>query len=181
VEQEIRRIIPANEVPTILDNIGLPLSGTNMSHNMSGTLGVADADIQVVLDHGHAQTAEYVRRLRAELPEKFPGLMFYVLPSDIVSQILNFGLPAPIDIQIAGRNIEGNRAFAIDMMGKLSRIPGIADPRIQQPADQPKLQITVDRTRAQQAGLNQIDIARNVLIMLSGSFQTSPTFWLNEV
>jgi multidrug efflux pump subunit AcrB len=179
VEQEIRRIIPPDEVATILDNIGLPLSGTNMSYNMSGTLGVADADIQVALKHGHGPTAEYVRRLRAELPEKFPGLMFYVLPSDIVSQILNFGLPAPIDIQIAGRNIEGNRAFAIDMIGKLARIPGIADLRIQQPADQPKLQVTVDRTKAQQAGLNQIDIARNVLITLSGSFQTSPTFWLN--
>ncbi len=179
VEQEIRRIIPPGEIATILDNIGLPLSGTNMSYNMSGTLGVADADIQVALNHGHGPTAEYVRRLRAELPEKFPGLMFYVLPSDIVSQILNFGLPAPIDIQIAGRNIEGNRAFAIAMMGKLARIPGMADLRIQQPSDQPKLQVTVDRTKAQQAGLNQIDIARNVLITLSGSFQTSPTFWLN--
>jgi multidrug efflux pump subunit AcrB len=105
--------------------------------------------------------------------------MFYVLPSDIVSQILNFGLPAPIDIQIAGRNIEGNRAFAIDLMSRLARIPGIADLRIQQPADQPRLQVTVDRTKAQQAGLNQIDIARNMLITLSGSLQTSPTFWLN--
>jgi multidrug efflux pump subunit AcrB len=179
VEQEIRRIIPPDEVATILDNIGLPLSGTNMSYNMSGTLGVADADIQVALNHGHGPTAEYVRRLRAELPEKFPGLMFYVLPSDIVSQILNFGLPAPIDIQIAGRNIEGNRAFAIDLMSRLARIPGIADLRIQQPSDQPKLQVTVDRTKAQQAGLNQIDIARNMLITLSGSLQTSPTFWLN--
>ncbi|MCW5625978.1 MAG: efflux RND transporter permease subunit [Burkholderiales bacterium] len=179
VETEIRRIIPERDVSTILDNIGLPLSGTNMSYNMSGTLGVADADIQVVLNHGHAPTAEYMRLLREKLPEKFPGLMFYMLPSDIVSQILNFGLPAPIDIQIAGRNIAANRAYAADLFQKLNQIPGIADLRIQQPSDQPKLNVTVDRTKAQQAGYSQMDIARNVLITLSGSFQTSPTFWLN--
>jgi multidrug efflux pump subunit AcrB len=179
IEIEIRRLIPPAEVATILDNIGLPLSGTNMSYNMSGTIGVADADIQVALNRGHGPTAEYVRLLREKLPEKFPGVMFYVLPSDIVSQILNFGLPAPIDIQIAGRNLAANRAFAAGLYQKLNRIPGIADLRIQQPSDQPKLKVTVDRTKAQQAGYAQIDVARNVLITLSGSFQTTPAFWLN--
>jgi len=179
VETEIRRLIPPDEVATIIDNIGLPLSGTNMSYNMSGTLGVADADIQVALNHGHAPTAEYLRVLREKLPEKFPGVMFYVLPSDIVSQILNFGLPAPIDIAIVGRNIAANRAFAGELYQKLNRVAGIADLRIQQPADQPRLNVTVDRTKAQQAGYSQQDIARNVLITLSGSFQTTPAFWLN--
>jgi CzcA family heavy metal efflux pump len=179
IEIEIRKVIPPAEVATILDNIGLPLSGTNMSYNMSGTLGVADADIQVALNRGHGPTAEYVRLLREKLPEKFPGVMFYVLPSDIVSQILNFGLPAPIDIQVAGRNVAANRAFAADLYQKLNRVPGIADLRIQQPSDQPKLKVTVDRTKAQQAGYAQIDVARNVLITLSGSFQTTPAYWLN--
>ncbi|MBX9964928.1 MAG: efflux RND transporter permease subunit [Burkholderiales bacterium] len=179
VEIEIRKLIPEKDVATILDNIGLPLSGTNMSYNMSGTLGVADADIQVSLNRGHAPTADYLRLLREKLPEKFPGLMFYVLPADIVSQILNFGLPAPIDVQIAGRNVAGNRAFAANLFQKLNTVPGIADLRIQQPADQPKFKVTVDRTKAQQAGYSQLDVARNVLITLSGSFQTQPTFWLN--
>ena len=179
VETELRRLIPEAEIATIIDNIGLPLSGTNMSYNMSGTIGAADADIQVALKPGHAPTADYLKLLRAELPEKFPGLMFYFLPSDIVSQILNFGLPAPIDIQVIGRNVVANRAFAQSLYQKINQVPGIVDLRIQQPADQPRLQVTVDRTRAQQAGYTQQDIARNMLITLSGSFQTQPAFWLN--
>ena len=179
VETELRRLIPAAEIATIIDNIGLPLSGTNMSYSMSGTIGAADADIQVALKPGHAPTADYLKLLRAELPEKFPGLMFYFLPSDIVSQILNFGLPAPIDVQVIGRNVVANRAFAQSLYQKINQVPGIVDLRIQQPADQPRLQVTVDRTRAQQAGYTQQDIARNMLITLSGSFQTQPAFWLN--
>ncbi|HEX7882664.1 MAG TPA: efflux RND transporter permease subunit, partial [Afipia sp.] len=179
VEAEMRKIIPANELETIIDNIGLPLSGTNMSYNMSGTLGSADADIQVSLKEGHAPTERYMHLLRQQLPEKFPGMTFYFLPADIVSQILNFGLPAPIDIQIVGRNVAANREFAINLFGKLKSIDGIADLRVQQPADQPKLDVNVDRTRAQQAGFTQKDVASNLLIALSGSFQTSPTFWLN--
>ncbi len=179
VENEIRRIIPASELATIIDNIGLPLSGTNMSYNMSGTLGPADADIQVALNAGHAPTEHYMRELRQQLPEKFPGLTFYFLPADIVSQILNFGLPAPLDVQVVGRNIEANRAFALNLFQKLKQVDGIADLRIQQPFDQPRLNIEVDRTRAQQAGFSQKDIASNLLIALSGSFQTSPSFWLN--
>ncbi len=179
VESEIRRIIPASEVATIIDNIGLPLSGTNMSYNMSGTLGPADADIQVSLNAGHGPTEHYMKELRQQLPEKFPGLTFYFLPADIVSQILNFGLPAPIDVQIVGRNIQANRDFTLGLYQKLKQVDGIADLRVQQPSDQPRLDINVDRTRAQQAGFSQKDVASNLLIALSGSFQTSPSFWLN--
>jgi multidrug efflux pump subunit AcrB len=179
VEAEIRRIIPPAELATIIDNIGLPLSGTNMSYNMSGTLGPADADIQVALNRGHGPTAHYMKQLREELPAKFPGMTFYFLPSDIVSQILNFGLPAPIDVQVVGRNVEANRAFAMGLFQKLRQVPGIADLRIHQPFDQPRLDINVDRTRVQQAGYTQKDIAQNLLVALSGSFQTSPSFWLN--
>ena len=179
VESEIRRIIPASELATIIDNIGLPLSGTNMSYNMSGTLGPADADIQVSLNSGHGPTEHYMKELRQQLPEIFPGLTFYFLPADIVSQILNFGLPAPIDVQIVGRNIEANRAFTLGLYQKLKQVDGIADLRVQQPFDQPRLDINVDRTRAQQAGFSQKDVASNLLIALSGSFQTSPSFWLN--
>lgn len=179
VEAEIRRIIPAHEIATIIDNIGLPLSGTNMSYNMSGTLGPADADIQVSLNKGHGPTEEYIKLLRQRLPEKFPGLTFYFLPADIVSQILNFGLPAPIYVQVVGRDLQANRAFALKLYEKLKHVDGIADLRVQQPFDQPRLDIEVDRTRAQQAGFTQKDVATNLLIALSGSFQTNPSFWLN--
>jgi len=179
VETEIRKLIPTHEIATMLDNIGLPISGTNMSYNMSGAIGPADADILVSLREGHGPTAEYMRVLRQQLPRKFPGVTFYFLPADIVSQILNFGLPAPIDIQVVGRNVEANHAFAIALFERLKQIAGIADLRIQQPFDQPKLQVTVDRTRAQQAGFTQSDVATNLLISLSGSFQTNPSFWLN--
>jgi multidrug efflux pump subunit AcrB len=179
VETEIRKVIPPRELDTILDNIGLPSSGTNLSYNNSGTTGPADADIIVSLTKGHRPTQEYVRLLRQNLPVEFPGTTFYFLPADIVSQILNFGLPAPIDIQVIGRNIESNRQFAFLLLDRLRQVAGIADLRIQQPFDQPKLDVTVDRTQALQAGFMQHDVATNLLIALSGSFQTSPNFWLN--
>ncbi|MSQ59314.1 MAG: efflux RND transporter permease subunit [Betaproteobacteria bacterium] len=179
VESQIRRIIPAEELDTIIDNIGLPSSGTNLSYNTSGTAGTADADINVALKKGHRPTEEYVRILRKELPKLFPGITFYFLPADIVSQILNFGLPSPIDIQVVGRNIEGNRKFALSLLQRLREVPGLADVRIQQAFDQPKLDINVDRTKAQQIGFSQRDIASSLLITLSGSFQTNPAFWLN--
>jgi multidrug efflux pump subunit AcrB len=179
VEARIRALIPATELETILDNIGLPASGTNLSYNNSGTVGPADADIIVSLRRGHRPTQEYIRMLRAQLPLDFPGVTFYFLPADIVSQILNFGLPAPIDIQVIGRRVEENRAFAVKLLEQLKGVPGIADLRIQQPFDQPKLDVTVDRTKAQQAGFSQRDVAGNLLITLSGSFQTNPTFFLN--
>ena len=160
VEAEIRRIIPARELATIIDNIGLPLSGTNMSYNMSGTLGPADADILVSLNSGHAPTEHYMKLLREQLPAKFPGMTFYFLPADIVSQILNFGLPAPIDVQVVGRNIEANRAFALSLYQKLR-----AGRRHRRPARAAalrpaQLDINVDRTRAQQAGFSQKDVAQ---------------------
>ncbi|MEO8626907.1 MAG: efflux RND transporter permease subunit [Betaproteobacteria bacterium] len=179
VEIELRKLIPEAELATILDNIGLPLSGTNMSYNNSGTTGPADADILVSLNEGHRPTEAYLRELRQRLPQQFPGVTFYFLPADIVSQILNFGLPAPIDVQVVGRNVAANRAYALTLYNQLKQVTGIADLRIQQPNDQPKLQITIDRTKAQQAGFSQRDIASNVLIALSGSLQTNPSFWLN--
>ena len=179
VETDIRAVIPASELATIIDNIGLPASGTNLSYNNSGTVGPADADIIVSLKGNHRPTDEYVRTLRQRLPESFPGVVFYFLPADIVSQILNFGLPAPIDIQVIGRNIDANRKFALDLLEKLKQVTGIADLRIQQPMDQPKFDLTVDRTKAQQVGLSQRDVATSLLIALSGSFQTSPSFFLN--
>jgi multidrug efflux pump subunit AcrB len=179
VEASIRDVVPAHQLETIIDNIGLPASGTNLSYNNSGTVGPADADIIVSLKPGHRPTDEYVRALRQRLPVDFPGVTFYFLPADIVSQILNFGLPAPIDIQIIGRNIDANRKFALDLLEKLKQVTGIADLRIQQPLDQPKFDLTVDRTKAQQVGLSQKDVATSLLVALSGSFQTSPSFFLN--
>jgi CzcA family heavy metal efflux pump len=179
IEAEIRRHIPAAELETIIDNIGLPSSGTNLSYNDSGTVGAADADILVSLNKGHEPTSRYVRVLREELPRAFPGTLFYFLPADIVSQILNFGLPAPIDIQVSGRNVEANRKFALGLLEQLRAVPGIADVRLHQPFDQPKLQVDVDRTRAQQGGFSQREVATSLLISLSGSFQTEPSFWLN--
>jgi len=179
VEAKIRSVIPAAELETVLDNIGMPVSGTNLSYNNSGTIGPADADIIVSLKKGHQPTEGYIRKLRAELPVAFPGQTFYFLPADIVSQILNFGLPAPIDIQVIGRNVEANHGFATALLNRLKGVEGIADLRIQQPFDQPKLDVVVDRTKAQQAGFSQRDVATNLLITLSGSFQTNPTFFLN--
>jgi len=179
VETLIRSVIPADELATILDNIGLPGSGTNLSYNNSGTVGPADADIMISLAKGHKPTEYYIRLLREKLATEFPGVTFYFLPADIVSQILNFGLPAPIDIQVAGRNIEGNRKFALNLLERLRQVTGIADLRMQQPFDQPKLDVEVDRVKAQQAGFSQREVASNLLITLSGSFQTNPTFWLN--
>jgi multidrug efflux pump subunit AcrB len=179
VEDTIRREIPKNEVTNILDNIGLPYSGINTSYSNSAAIGPADADIQVSLAEKHKPTDEYVHSLRAKLQQQFPGVTFYFLPADIVSQILNFGLPAPIDIQIVGQNIEGNRSYADKLLNQIKYIPGTTDLRIQQPFNAPKLQVDIDRTKSQQAGYTARDVANNLLVALSGSFQTAPTFWLN--
>jgi CzcA family heavy metal efflux pump len=179
VEDSIRREIPKSELTNILDNIGLPYSGINLSYSNSAAIGPADADIQVSLAEKHKPTEEYVHTLRAKLAQQFPGVTFYFLPADIVSQILNFGLPAPIDIQIVGQNIEGNRRYADKLLNQVKYIPGTTDLRIQQAFNAPKLQIDIDRTKSQQAGYTARDVANNLLVALSGSFQTSPTFWLN--
>jgi multidrug efflux pump subunit AcrB len=179
VDETIREVIPKKELITIIDNIGLPYSGINTTYSNSATIGPADADIQVSLSEDHHPTEAYVQKLRNVLSRRFPGVIFYELPVDMVTQILNFGLPAPIDIQIVGRDLEGNRAFAEQLMNRVKYVPGATDMRIQQPFDNPHLVIDVDRTKAQQIGLQQRDVAQSLLIATSGSFQTTPNFWLN--
>jgi CzcA family heavy metal efflux pump len=179
VESEIREEIPQSELGTIFDNIGLPYSSINLSYSNSAPVGTADADITVSLKPKHHPTAIYVRALRAKLNRDFPSVSFYNLPADIVSQILDFGLPAPIDIQVVGRDLAANRVVADKLLNQLKFIPGTVDLRIQQQFNQPLLHIDVDRTKAQQAGYNERDVAQNVLVSLSGSFQTSPAFWLD--
>src|SRR5713101_5810746 len=179
VEAAIRREIPAAEMDVILDNIGLPYSAINWMHGASGVIGAADADVLVSLKANHRPTADYVRALRETLPTEFPGVTFYFLPADIVTQILNFGLPAPIDVQIEGADIQGNRRVADQMLNELRQVPGLVDLRIQQRFDYPKFDVTVDRTKAGQGGFTTRDLATSLLVSLSGSFQTTPTFFLN--
>ncbi|MBV8672041.1 MAG: efflux RND transporter permease subunit, partial [Acidobacteriaceae bacterium] len=179
VDNTIREVIPQDEIVTIIDNIGLPYSGINTSYSNSGTIGPGDADIQVSLAEHHRPTDAYVQQLRHLLSQRFPGVTFYTLPVDMVSQILNFGLPAPIDIQIVGRDMYGNRAVAEQLMNRMKQVPGTADLRIQQPFNNPNLTIDVDRTKASQLGLAQRDVTNSLLTALSGSFQTSPNYWLD--
>ena len=179
VEGAIRQTIPASEIDNILDNIGLPYSNINYVYNNTGLTGAADADILVSLKRQHRRTADYVRTLRANLPGKFPGVTFYFLPADIVTQTLNFGLPAPLDIRIDGANIEENQRVADKMLSDLRHVRGITDLRIQQQGDYPRLRIDVDRTKALEAGYTEHDVANNALISLSGSFQVTPQFYLN--
>jgi multidrug efflux pump subunit AcrB len=179
VDNAIRREIPARELVTIIDNIGIPYSGLNLSYGNSGVVGTADADITVSLTKDHRPTNDYVEDLRRTLAREFPGVTFYSLPVDMTTQILNFGLPAPIDIQVVGQNAVGNHEFAEKLMQEIKYVPGTADLRIQQPFNLPRLFVDVDRSRAQDIGLTQRDVAGSLLVALSGSFQTSPTFWLN--
>ncbi len=179
VDAAIRREIPKDEMGTIIDNIGLPYSQLNLSYSNSGQVGTADGDILVNLKEKHRPTEEYVRALRTKLPREFPGMTFYFLPADIVTQILNFGLPSPIDLQIIGNDVEASRAFANRVLPQLQRIPGAVDLHVHQLFDGPKLHIEVNRTKAAESGFSQVDLARSFLTSLSGSFQTQPTFWLN--
>ncbi len=179
VERSIHELIPGNEIESVIDNIGLPYSALNYTYSTSAPIGPEDADIMISLAGKHGPTDKYIHDLRLKLNKEFPGVMFYFPPADIVSQILNFGLPAPIDIQIMGRDVEANHEFANNLMEQLGAITGIADLRIQQPFNQPKLHINVDRTKTLQAGFTQKDVAGNLLVSLSGSFQTSPSFWLD--
>jgi multidrug efflux pump subunit AcrB len=180
VEDLIRHTIPAAELESLVDNIGLPYSGINLAYSTSAPVGPGDADIMIALRGGHQRaTAEYVRELRAKLHDAFPSVTFAFLPSDIVSQILNFGLPAPLDVQVAGNDIAANRGVANALLAKLQRIPGAVDLRVQQAFDYPQLDVTVDRTNAAQLGLTQQNVATDVLISLSGSQQTAPTFWVD--
>ncbi len=179
IDSAIRREIPKSELITIIDNIGLPYSGLNTSYSNSAPIGPADADILVSLSRHHRPTDEYVEALRESLPKEFPGVSFYTLPVDMVTQILNFGLPAPLDIQVIGPNLEANRELAERMMNEIKYVPGAADLRIQQPFDNPRLTVDVDRTKAQLIGLQQKDVAQSLLVATSGSFQTTPEYWLD--
>jgi CzcA family heavy metal efflux pump len=178
-EALVRQTIPAGELENVVDNIGLPYSGVNLVYNNSGPTGTADADIQISLKTKHHPTADYVRTLRAKLPAALPGVTFAFLPADIVGQVLNFGSPAPMDIQISGADTDGNYALAKRLLTQIQKVPGIADARIHQTFDAPELHFDVNRSRAQDLGLTQRDVANNLLISLSGSQQTTPTFWLD--
>jgi multidrug efflux pump subunit AcrB len=179
VGEAIQKIIPAGELAGIVDNIGLTVSGINMAYNNSGTIGPGDADILITLNPDHAPTADYVKTMREELPRLFPGTSFAFLPADMVSQILNFGMPAPIDLQVVGSDLSADRKYAVELLARIKRIPGIADARIQQAFDQPTLNVNVDRSLAGLVGLSEKDAATSMLTTLAGSSQTSPTYWLN--
>jgi len=181
VENYVRSRIPRQELVTVLDNIGLPYSSINNTYSTAGSIGTSDAEILFSLNQeNHHPTAGYVKQLREELPRQFPGVEFFFQPADIVSQILNFGLPSPIDIQIVGKNQAQNYQLAQELANQLRHVPGAADVHVQQLMNSPALRLNVDRTRAQQVGLQQRDVAQNLLVSLSGSFQTAPTFWLNR-
>ncbi|MDB6139751.1 MAG: Cation efflux system protein CusA [Verrucomicrobiaceae bacterium] len=179
IETSIRAKIPQAELESVLDNIGLPYSPMNTMHATSGMIGAGDADIFVALKKSHRPTAEYTRLLRSALPHEFPGPLIYFLPADIVSQILNFGIPAPIDIQIEGNDVAASRAAAGEIMADLRKVPGLTDLRLQQPADYPTLEVDVDRTKASQGGYTARDVAQSMVNTLSGSQQVSPMFFLN--
>src|SRR5438034_3973457 len=180
VEESIRREIPAKELQGIIDNLGIPISGINLSYNDSGTAGPADADIMVSLNTGHRPTADYVRNLRLALNRDFPGVTFYFLPADIVSQTINFGLPAPYDIQVLGRDLAGNQKVAANIAENLRHVRGAVDVRVQQPGNLQRLEFAIDRTKASELELSERDVARSVLLSLSGSGQVQPAYWLDS-
>ncbi len=179
IETEVRKIIPPNELRSVVANIGLPISGINIAYGNSGTIGSEDADLLITLNEEHQPTESYVRALRKKLPDLFPGVTFSFLPADIVSQILNFGSPAPIDVQINGPNLEANRDFANKMLAHMKGVPGLADGRVQQAFKQPTLNVGFDRTMASLVGLNEQSAATSMLQTLAGSSQTNPIYWLN--
>lgn len=179
IQDVIRQVIPSHELALVVDNIGMPFSSINMTYNNTGTIGTADGDIQITLEEDHEPTADYVRKLREELPKRFPGTTFAFPPADIVSQILNFGTPSPIDLHIRGKDFAANFAYAEALLADIKRIPGIADARIQQARGLPTFNVDVDRTRAQFAGLTERDVTNSMVVNLAGSVQVAPTFWLN--
>jgi multidrug efflux pump subunit AcrB len=179
IEQAIRRTIPSSQIATMVDNIGMPSSSINTTYNNTGTSGTHDGDFQIALGEGHRPTAEYVRQLRDTLPREFPDTTFSFPPADIVSQILNFGSPAPIDVQVRGRDVDGNFVYAQKLLKRIRAIPGVADPRIQQSNRAPVFNVDVDRTQAQLLGLTTRDVANSMVVNLAGSSQVAPTYWLN--
>lgn len=179
IDKEIRRVIPAAQLDTIVDNIGLPVSGINLSYSNSATVGPEDADILISLNEKHSPSAHYIRKLRTVLRNKFPSVSLAFLPADIVNQIINFGLPSPINLQVIGLKKEENTLYAYQLVHKLKQVPGLADVRTRQADNYPVLFVDVDRSLARELGFTQFDIASDLLISLSGSFQTTPTFWLD--
>jgi multidrug efflux pump subunit AcrB len=180
VEKAIREVIPPREVATVVDNIGTYLSSINTIYNNTGTIGESDGDIQISLNEGHKPTAGYVARLRDELPLRFPGMTFSFLPADIVSQILNFGAPAPIDLQVRGNDLGADYAYANKLLAQVRHVTGVADARIQQSAALPTLDVDIDRTRAQYTGVTAADVTNSLVVNLASSTQVAPTYWLNE-
>ena len=179
VEAAIRELVPANQLETVLDNLGVPNSGINLSYSNAGTIGTLDGEIQIALKEGHQPTAKFVTILRRELPRRFPGIEFFFQPADIVTQILNFGLPAAIDVQFTGPNVDANATLAAALNKQIRRIPGAVDSHVHQRNDAPSINLDMDRARLQQIGLSAQNVGQNVLIALSGSSQTAPAFWLN--
>ena len=180
IEATIRRIVPPSELETILDNLGIPNSGINLSYSNAGTIGTLDGEVLLSLKPGHRPTEEFVSALRAALPKEFPGIEFFFQPADIVTQILNFGLPAAIDVQFTGANLEQNADLAAELLKSIRKIPGAVDAHVHQRMDGPILDLKMDRTRLQQFGLTAFNVGQNVLVSLSGSSQTAPSFWLNQ-
>ncbi|MFM0715668.1 efflux RND transporter permease subunit [Paraburkholderia strydomiana] len=180
VEGAIRRIIPPEDLGTVVDNMGLPVSGINTAYNNTGTVGSQDGDIQIALNDGHRPTDEYVRVMRERLPREFPGVTFSFPPADIISQILNFGSPAPIDLQIRGNDLNANYAYADRLLRQVRDVPGVVDARIEQSHDNPTFNVDVDRTRAQLLGITERDVTNSMVVNLAGSSQVAPTFWLNN-
>ncbi len=179
IEKNIRQIIPARDLGTIVDNIGLPVSGINTIYSNDGMIGYQDGDIFISLNQGHQPTANYVRELRRQLPYAFPSATFSFLPADIVSQILNFGSPAPIDVQVIGKSLPDDQKYAVALLRRMRSIPGIADARIQQSANNPQLNVNVDRSRIAQLGLNELNVTNGLDTSLAGTLQTAPTYWLD--
>jgi multidrug efflux pump subunit AcrB len=179
IESVIREFIPPVELGTLVDNVGMPVSGINLSYNNTGTIGTQDGDVQISLQPGHRPTAEYVKTLREQLPARFPGVTFSFLPADIVSQILNFGTPAPIDLQVRGPDLAANFKYAAELLRRVRLVAGVADARIQESPSNPGFNINVDRAQAQYLGLTERDVTNSLLVMLAGSSQVAPTFWLD--
>ena len=179
IQKAIRKIIPPDQIETMTDNIGLPISGINLTYNNTGVIGPQDGDVQIKLTEDHPPTENYVKAMREQLPRLFPGTSFAFLPADIVNQILNFGAPAPIDLQVRGNNLNANFAYATKLLNQIRRIPGVADARIQQSINSPTFNVDVDRTRAQYVGLTERDVVNSLTVNLSGSGQVAPTYYLN--
>jgi multidrug efflux pump subunit AcrB len=179
IQNAIRAIVPPAELATLVDNVGMPVSGINLAYSNTGVIGPQDGDIQIKLAEDHRPTADYVRALREELPRRFPGVVFGFLPADIISQILNFGAPAPIDVQVSGADLAADFDYANLLLRRMRHIPGVADARIQQSPANPTLNVDVDRTRAQYVGLTERDVTNSLVVNLAGSGQVTPTYWLD--